>query len=556
MHTKTDKLRNKLKSKFDALTHNSSVSSIHQGIKQCHSSARQTVELCSSTVATGRNLVSCGESIQRSLVGAADDLDAESFAVIADLIDGDKTREAKELALAMKAKSTRCIALSIEMIESLERGVGALPDAVESFVEKRARKSVTDRLTAEERGMAGRIDGDVEELTRCIDAVENLKLLTAVDAGNNAFEAIRDKSKLCQRIFEMMKTFASDVLKITEAISNMDASAVLSKIKDGSILKAIGLGRYIKQFAEGCKRVMDRILELFRTAAGKLGLLWRSLSRAKDVMVEGLSEVANARSLCGEAHEKAEGLKRTTRSLGNVEALKLMMSLGGGMDGSSDRSMHDAMGTAREVDVGMEEAALRMESAARMVGDEYRGLPSIVTDGITDDTDDEVIESYGDKIRDVDGDIRELEMASRAIEHSKNTIHAAKAIHGEMSNIPDRVDTCQEMVQSCAVFADECRSSIDSFLLGKWSLETAVSHVKEMCRMVSLSKLMVRLADRIHRLMKAITTLLRVMSNKVKMLSNHLQSGGLDSVVDVAGDIVSDGLNSMMGKLFGKDEQS
>ena len=51
----------------------------------------------------------------------------------------------------------------------------------------------------------------------------------------------------------------------------MDASAVLSKIKDGSIMKAIGLSKYIKRFAEGCKLVMDKIIELFQGAAGK----WR-----------------------------------------------------------------------------------------------------------------------------------------------------------------------------------------------------------------------------------------------------------------------------------------
>jgi len=496
------------------------------------------VELCNSTLATGKRLVSCGNEIEQSLVGAASDISAESFAVIADLIDGDKTKEARDLAVTMKDKSTECISLSMQMVKSLEKSVDALPDIIESYIEKKAQQSITDELTTEEREMASGIDDDAEELTRCIDAIENLKLLTAIEAG-------KSKSQVCHRIFEIIRKFATDITSITEAISNMDASAVISKVKDGSILKVIGLSKYIKQFAEGCKRVMDKIIELFHGAAGKLSTLWGALSHAKDVMVTSLTEVVNARSLCGEAGEKADTLNQMMTSLGNIEALKLIKS-----SRSTDRSMGDAMGTAREVDVGMEKATSKMKGAAKMVGDEYHGLPSIITDGITDDTDDEVSNSIGAKIRDIDNDIQELETASKSIEES-NTLHAAKSIHREMSNIPRKVDTCKDMIDSCTEFADRSKSSIDSFL-GKWSLETAVSHIKEMCRLVSFSKLMEQLADQIHRLIKAITTLLRVMSAKIQKVADQVQSSGLDSVVDAAGGYVCGGLNSMMGKVFGK----
>ena len=208
--------------------------SILSNITQCHTSATQTLDLCTSTLTTSKQLVSCGQSIQHSLVGAASNLDAESFAVIADLIDGDKTKEAKELAIAMKGKSTECISLSMQMINSLEKCVDALPDVIESYIEKKAQQSITNELTVEEREMANNgIEDDVNELSRCIDAIENLKLLTAIDAGTNAFNAIKQKSTLCHRIFEMIQKFAKDVVSITTSISNMDASAILDKIKDG-----------------------------------------------------------------------------------------------------------------------------------------------------------------------------------------------------------------------------------------------------------------------------------------------------------------------------------
>ena len=59
------------------------------------------------------------------------------------------------------------------------------------------------------------------------------------------------------------------------------------------------------------------------------------------------------------------------------------------------------------------------------------------------------------------------------------------------------------------------------------------------------------LSDQIHKLIKAITTLLRVISDKIQSVAEQLQTNGLDSVVDAAGDLVSDGISSMMGKVFG-----
>ena len=47
------------------------------------------------------------------------------------------------------------------------------------------------------------------------------------------------------------------------------------------------------------------------------------------------------------------------------------------LGGKKSRSMDDTMGTARDLDVGMEEAVLKMKKAASMVGNEYHNLPSI-----------------------------------------------------------------------------------------------------------------------------------------------------------------------------------
>ena len=111
-------------------------------IKKTHALSKQTYDLCASSLAAGTKLVDHGLSIQRSLVGAATDMNADSFAVIADLIDGDTVKEARGLAESMKDKSSECISLSVEMVTSLEQSIDALPDVIEKYVEGKADEAV------------------------------------------------------------------------------------------------------------------------------------------------------------------------------------------------------------------------------------------------------------------------------------------------------------------------------------------------------------------------------------------------------------------------------
>ena len=92
--------------------------------------------------------------------------------------------------------------------------------------------------------LASNIEEDVKELASCIDAIDNLKLLTAIQSSSNAFVAIDSKSEICNKIFGIIRKFATSITTITEAILALDVSAVISKVKD--ILTAIGLCRYIK----------------------------------------------------------------------------------------------------------------------------------------------------------------------------------------------------------------------------------------------------------------------------------------------------------------------
>eukprot|EP00577_Skeletonema_sp_RCC1716_P000712 CAMPEP_0113377806 /NCGR_PEP_ID=MMETSP0013_2-20120614/3361_1 /TAXON_ID=2843 ORGANISM="Skeletonema costatum, Strain 1716" /NCGR_SAMPLE_ID=MMETSP0013_2 /ASSEMBLY_ACC=CAM_ASM_000158 /LENGTH=545 /DNA_ID=CAMNT_0000259983 /DNA_START=82 /DNA_END=1715 /DNA_ORIENTATION=+ /assembly_acc=CAM_ASM_000158 len=523
-----------------------------QNIQSCHNAAKQTITLCTSTISTGDKLVTTGESIKDSLIGAVTDLDAESFAIIADLMDGDMAHEAKHLAGSMREHSNKCMELSMTMVKSLEESVDALPDSIESYIEKKAQQSITDELSTEERGLASNIEEDVKELTSCIDAIDNLKLLTAIQSGSNAFVAIASKSEICRKIFGIIRKFATSITTITEAILALDVSAVISKVKD--ILTAIGLCRYIKQFAEGCKGLMEKIVTLFEGAADKLSLLWKALSSAKDKMAESLKDVIDAQSLCEKAGEKMKQLRRSTdgmdRQLNPESPLTLLKSF-------NQTRFGDSINVTREIDDEMVAAKSKMENAANMIYQEYKSLPPMITDGISDTVDDDDdVQLAKTSIATMESELDDMEKSIDTI-NSADSLQAGKVLYNEVSNLPQKIDACQDMIDVCRDCASKGQLSIDSFL-GKWSLETAVSQIQQMCRLVSTSSFMKEVVVHIQRILLVMSRLLKELKKRVQSAANQAQQflsesgveSKVESMIDSAGDAVADKLDSMMGKFL------
>ena len=305
------------------------------------------------------------------------------------------------------------------------------------------------------------MDSEVKDLSDCIDAIENLSLVTAIEAGNNAFRGITEKGKQCSKIYEIIKKFALALTSITEAFLNLDVSACISKVKD--ILRAIGLTGMIKKFAEGCKAMMDKVVELFSAAAGKLSLLWKSLVAAKDKMIESLTNVAGAKSLVAEADEKMDNLRDTVKDLGakfwkvrelNVNSYNMLKD--------NDRSLDDAMQTTRGIDDSMEAAIQQMKAAAQRVQDEFDSLPDMITAGIldSDDEEDEDIKiTARSGAEGLQNDIQDIEASTKTIEEA-NILQATKAIHTEIKTMDDKVDKCKGMLGICSEFTEKSKGCV------------------------------------------------------------------------------------------------
>ena len=145
------------------------------------------------------------------------------------------------------------------------------------------------------------------------------------------------------------------------------------------------------------------------------------------------------------------------------------------------------------------------------------------------------------------------------IKSTDNSLTSGKLLYNQVSALPRKMDTCEQMIDICRNCASKGKLSIDTFL-GKWSLETAVSQIQQMCRLVSTSRLLEEVAMHIRRMLLVISRLMEEILKQVKSMAGQahqfLSESGVESrvesLVDSASEAVVDKLDSMMGKFLGK----
>ena len=100
--------------------------------EDCYSTARETSGLCKTTIEKANEMVTFGRDLQMTLEnvvgGSSKDrgLDASKFAIIQNLVEGDKIKEATQLAKDLSSLSLECVDKSKQMIATMESGIDAL----------------------------------------------------------------------------------------------------------------------------------------------------------------------------------------------------------------------------------------------------------------------------------------------------------------------------------------------------------------------------------------------------------------------------------------------
>jgi len=495
--------------------------------------AKESIEYCVNTLAKSNDMLSFAMEIKDTLDGFKDGMDASDLKTVKELIEGDKMKAAMGLAGEMDDIALTCIEKSLQMTTKMQEGYDGLPGFVKEGVDQVAGEEEDDR------DMTVDVEPDISELTECINAVKELNLFTAMEAGMNAFRGLTSKAEVCMNLYEKIKGFAEAVTSITDAMMDLDVQAVISKVKD--MCKCIRLTDVMRQFCEQVQRLITFIIDLFKEVSEKLSCLWAALDYAKDCLSDCGAAASAAKDMCVAAFEHGCSLIETCTSIkGQLESVT-------GMDASAVQAIKDLAGgddVKRSIDLaqGMDDQILqcteKVLSMIDTVKQGWDGLPPIVTDGI----DDLVEAGKADddpSPADTERDIADLDSCKGEVD-SSSLLNVAQVSMNCFSGVSDKVEVCKSMLETSQGFSDSCNGTISEFM-GTWNLDTMGDKIKQICRCVTLGEMMRQFAEQVKNLVMSIVALLQSILDKF----TNLPIPDLGSVADGIQDAISDGIEKL-----------
>lgn len=476
--------------------------------KECEQSARATIDVCNATNDKREKMIAFGRDIEATLQGMkkGGGAHASILETIKQMTDGNKIQAAKELAKGLDTAALDCVEKSVHMIGMIEDGMDSLPPVVHNAIDRFAASQPD--VTAKERSVNDLLTGmetEVQDIKKCVAAIENLNLATALKVGAHAFTQLTTSSKQAHVLFETIKEFAGDVQNVSRGITDFSISELTAKAKD--LLEILRLTACMRKVSEGAGKLVKTIIHLFEVTSQRISTLWSALAFAKKCLEDSLSHILDARKFCTDACDKSINLieKSTTvtQRLHSVqqidaEAMNAVRELVQGND------IQDAIQLSQNMTELVLNCSEKVTNMVDRVTEGFHKIPPILTKGID-------MKQAGREDRDpdpanVENDITELQEATRDIE-SSNLLGAVQAGAKGFTGVSNKASVCKDMLQKVEGFAGGCQKNIDSFM-NVWDLDAATTKITEMCRLVSLGEMMKQFAEQIKQLIEAIIALL------------------------------------------------
>jgi hypothetical protein len=157
----------------------------------------------------------------------------------------------------------------------------------------------------------------------------------------------------------------------------------------------------------------------------------------------------------------------------------------------------------------------KVDIMIKKVTEGFANLPDVLREGIPENagkSDDDP------QPMDVEADVEELDRCRGAI-NDANDRGVVQAGSDAFSGVERKIGVCRDMIASSRGFAENCNSTIDSFM-GVWDLPTAMDHLLEMCCLVKLGELMKQFAEQIMKLVRANIAVLKAALEKIRTLTS------------------------------------
>ena len=527
---------------------------------QCARTAKETSELCETTISKARQMVDFGMEIKSTLDdlsggggsghSARSVIDASRFETIQELISGDKMKAAWNLATEMDDLALNCVNQSIKMIDSIEQGIETLPDIFENRIDQNMEQAKLEGSKESDPQLRD-ITPDVEELQLTVKNIEQVNLFTVMKSGKDAFKNLTSKGEICYELFTTIGNFAKDVTAVADAIKNFQIGTMIGKVKGliRDIWRCLRLSDLIREFAQAVKKLIQWIISLFKSVSERLATIWGALANAKNCLKEIIQHVLDSMKLCDDAKSKSimlidtcgevQGHLRNITTI-NKDSIRSIKDLA---DGDEIQTMIDI---AKNMDDIILNAVKKVIQMIKKVTQGFKELPDVIKEGIPEDAGTQ--EDDPDPAN-VDDDVNELVTSRGAIEEA-NALEAIQQSSNGFSNVLNKVSKCQDMIVSSRSFAENCNTTIDSFM-GVWDLEVAMNHLIEMKRLVKLGEMMEQFAREILKLVKAVIDVMKPVMDKIRNID--LIPDKLEDAVENIGDALKDaGLDGRRIKKFGK----
>jgi len=561
--------------------------------EECYTTARETSGLCKTTIEKAHEMVSFGQELQTTLddvcqsaaSGAgsrnrgSNSFDASKFETIRELVQGSKMQSATLLAKELSTLSLQCVYKSQDMMASMEKGIDALPDIVEPFVENKLKRA-SKRGQREGDPELPDVEASVNELQALVTDVETVGLFTVVKRGSAAFEGLRRNGELSKDMFLSIQNFAESVESVSGSFRSLgtDNANVKDKLKMVGKVRTVAkdawrclrLSNLMKAFAEQVGKLIRWIITLFQMASAKLGAIWGALANAKDAMAGCLFCVQQSIRLCEDSKSKSLLLMETSREIHS----HLISILDGGfkfnlkaMD--SVRELADGeeillciqLGT--NIDKMFTECVDQVVTTIDTVDDAIRNMPEVLTNdvpelaaiddgdadadaGDDDDDDDEVEQRTRSTTRshtqarsvNIEDDVQQLESMRSGIQEASPLTVLNKSAEG-FASVGDTVEKCVDMICTSRGFADTCQASIDSFTSGEWDLQVATGHLLELVAVRDAGLQMRDFVTGVLELVRANVALMEAIRSKSKVGAAGSGGGG-SNISSLVGSIASE----------------
>jgi hypothetical protein len=436
----------------------------------------------------------------------------------------------------------------------MEEAMDALPDPLQNLLDSALKeKSETEETptVSKDRGDPSNqitsLDEDIGEVKECLQAIGDLNLVTALQVGMRAMEQLSRKAHTSRQMFGSLSDYAKEIADITDAFANLDfGKIILHKVK--AIWKCLKLSGLMKALAEGLGSLIQLVVDLFEATSSKVAGLWKALAYAKDCMKDCIEHAMQARGLCNHAKTRSMDLVK------QCGTIKDFLSDMGELNSGSFRALKDladgdeirsAIAIASELDDIVLDCASKAVAMIDRVREGFENLPSIVTEGITDD----------DGVQDDDPDPADVEQNVKDLEANREEINNATVVEAiqvgsrGFSNASDQVTNTKDLIQMVRSFAENCMAVLQSFM-GVWDLPTAIQRVQEMCRIVKVGQMMKQFADQIKRVILAVIDFLQTTIEKFQSMDiGDMAQGAVELVQNLDLDDVK-AVGAKIGSFF------